>query len=184
MDKQKPQRERLIRTAMQLFRQRGYASTGLRQILKESGAPKGSLYYYFPEGKESLGAAAVKMAGELMLGMLSELAAKNKSAPGFVKAYCRQMAIWMEESNFKDGSPVATTVLETVPDSATISEFGNAAIDSWIKVIASVFERDGMTPKQSTNKAQVLVSAVEGSLILARLKLSKQPILNVARWFA
>lgn len=94
------------------------------------------------------------------------------------------MATWMEESNFKDGSPVATTVLETVPDSSIISEFGNAAIDSWVKVIASVFERDGMTSKQSTNKAQALVSAVEGSLILARLKLSKQPILNVARWFA
>ena len=52
-------KDNLIRTAMRLFRRQGYASTGLQQIVAESGAPKGSLYHYFPAGKEALGEAAV-----------------------------------------------------------------------------------------------------------------------------
>jgi len=67
-------KENLVRTAMRLFRKQGYASTGLQQILADSGAPKGSLYHYFPGGKESLGEAAVAMAGRLIGEMLTDLA--------------------------------------------------------------------------------------------------------------
>ena len=59
-------KENLVRTTMRLFRRQGYASTGLQQVLAESGAPKGSLYHYFPNGKESLGEAAVDLAGGLV----------------------------------------------------------------------------------------------------------------------
>ena len=49
----------------------GYASTGLQQILTESGAPKGLLYYCFPKGKEELAEAAVTLAGILIHEMLT-----------------------------------------------------------------------------------------------------------------
>ena len=51
-------KDSLVRTAMRLFRRQGYASSGLQQILAESKAPRGSLYHYFPGGKEELGEAA------------------------------------------------------------------------------------------------------------------------------
>jgi TetR/AcrR family transcriptional repressor of lmrAB and yxaGH operons len=55
---------RLLGTAADLFQRQGYHGTGLNQILAESGAPKGSLYHYFPEGKEALAAAALGRSGE------------------------------------------------------------------------------------------------------------------------
>ena len=47
-------KQNLVRTAMRLVRRQGYASTGLQQILAESGAPKGSLYHYFPSKRRLL----------------------------------------------------------------------------------------------------------------------------------
>ncbi|WP_323745845.1 TetR/AcrR family transcriptional regulator [Alloalcanivorax profundimaris] len=55
-------RDNLIYTAARLFRQQGYAATGINDILREAGAPKGSFYHYFPGGKEELGAAAIRHA--------------------------------------------------------------------------------------------------------------------------
>ncbi len=166
---------------MRLFRKQGYASTGLQEILNDSGAPKGSLYYYFPNGKESLGEAAVQLAGELIKTMLQELAQKHRTPESFIKGYCKQMALWMEESKYRSGCPLATTVLETTPQSKLVSSAGSAAIESWIDIIASVYQRADMPEKQARERAEFVVAAVEGSLILSRLRQSKKPILNVAK---
>ena len=88
-------KDNLVRTAMRLFRRQGYASTGLQQILAESGAPKGSLYHYFPSGKEALGEAAVNLAGAMILEMLTEHAAQHREPKPFLRAYARTMAAWM-----------------------------------------------------------------------------------------
>lgn len=56
-------RERLIQTTAQLLQEKGYYGTGLKDILKLSGTPSGSLYHYFPDGKEELTAAAIRSAG-------------------------------------------------------------------------------------------------------------------------
>lgn len=170
----------LVRTAMRLFREQGYASTGLQQILLESGAPKGSLYYYFPQGKEALGEAAVELAGGMICEMLTELAAKYRDPTKFLRGYCKVMAGWMEESGFSSGCPVATTLLENAPGSPSITAAGARAIDSWIKVIAEVHINAGMDARKSKRKAQIIVSAMEGALILARVRKSAKPIMDLA----
>ena len=100
-------KESLVRTAMRLFRRQGYASTGLNQILAESAAPKGSLYHYFPGGKEELAVAAVELAGSMIRELLETLARKKTTRRGFVKGYCETMAGWMEESGYRSGCPIA-----------------------------------------------------------------------------
>lgn len=173
-------KDNLIRTAMRLFRRQGYALTGLQQIVAESGAPKGSLYHYFPAGKEALGEAAVTLAGGLVREMLEGHAAKHADPAAFLRAYCRTMAGWMEESDFRSGCPVATTLLETAPASPSITAAGAQAIDGWIDVIAGVLERAGAARREARTKAQLVVAAMEGALLLARVRRSTRPILDVA----
>ncbi len=181
MTKAETHKQNLVRTAMRLFRRQGYASTGLQQILAESGAPKGSLYYYFPNGKEALGEAAVAMAGGMVREMLCGLAARHKSPKGFVRAYCKTMAGWMEESGYGSGCPIATTLLETAPESPAITDAGRSAIDGWIEVIAGVLVNGGTESRAARTQAQLIVAAMEGALILARIRQSSRPILDVAK---
>lgn len=182
MKKSKVHRDALVRTAMRLFRRQGYASTGLQQILAESGAPKGSLYYYFPGGKEELGEAAVELAGRLIAEMLEEHAAKHRSPSRFLKAYCTTMAGWMEESGYRSGCPVATTLLETVPESEAIGAACANAIDSWVEIIAGVYARDGLSTRQAREKAESIVAAMEGALILSRVRGTSKPITDLGKW--
>ena len=174
-------KENLVRTAMRLFRRQGYASTGLQQIVAESGAPRGSLYHYFPSGKEAIGEAAIGMAGGMIREMLSDLAARHRDPKAFLRAYCGVMAGWMQESGFHSGCPVATTLLETAPRSPTITAAGRRAIDEWIDVIAGVLSNAGMERREARTRAQLVVAAMEGALILSRVRRSTRPILDVAR---
>lgn len=174
-------KDNLVTAAMRLFRRQGYASTGLQQILNESGAPRGSLYHYFPDGKEALGEAAVHKASALIGEMLSGLAARHRSPRAFLRAYCKVMAGWMEESGFDSGCPIATTLLETTPASKSITAAGLRAIDGWIEVIAGVLAADGMKRREAQTRAQLIIAAMEGALILARVRRSARPILDVAK---
>jgi TetR/AcrR family transcriptional repressor of lmrAB and yxaGH operons len=174
-------KENLVRTAMRLFRRQGYASTGLQQIVAESGAPKGSLYHYFPSGKEALGEAAVRMAGGMMLEMLSGLARRHREPKAFLRAYCKVMAGWMAESGFGSGCPIATTLLETAPQSPAITAAGAHAIDAWIEVIGGVLENGGLPSRAARTRAELVIAAMEGALILSRVRRSTRPILDVAQ---
>jgi TetR/AcrR family transcriptional repressor of lmrAB and yxaGH operons len=174
-------KQHLVRTAMRLFRRQGFASTGLQQILDESGAPRGSLYHYFANGKEALGEAAVLLAGDMIRDMLAGLAERHAEPAAFARAWCKVMAGWMQESGFRSGCPIATTLLETAPASPAITAAGQRAVDGWIQVVAAVLARDGRTRKDARTRAELMVAAMEGALILARVRQSTRPILDVAK---
>ena len=174
-------KDNLVRTAMRLFRRQGFASTGLQQIVAESGAPKGSVYHYFPTGKEGLGEAAISLAGELHHATLVALAERHRSPRAFLRGYCSTLAGWMEEGGFQSGDPIATTLLEMAPQSPGITAAGQRAIDGWIEVVREVLERDGTPRREARIRAELVVSAVQGALILARVRQSTKPILQVAK---
>lgn len=177
-------KQQLVETAMRLFRRQGFASTGLQQILDESGAPRGSLYHYFPSGKEALGEAAVELAGRRMQNTLEQLATRHREPRAFLRAWCRTLAGWMQESGFRSGCPIATTMLEMAPASPAIREAGQRAFAGWMEVVASVLARDGRSPREARRQARLLVGAMEGALILARVERSTRPILDLATGLA
>ena len=91
------------------------------------------------------------------------------------------MAEWMEESGFQSGCPIATTLLETAPQSPAITAAGQRAIDGWIEVIVEVSMRDESGRREARGRAQLIVSAMEGALILSRVRGTTRPILDVAK---
>ena len=56
-------RERIIEASRALFMERGYSASGLKQISQASAAPIGSLYHFFPGGKEELAAETLRSSG-------------------------------------------------------------------------------------------------------------------------
>lgn len=165
---------------MRLFRRQGYSATGLGQVLEESGAPKGSLYHYFPGGKEDLGAAAVQAASAVVSKTLTALAATASSSSDFLAEYCRLLAGWLEQSSYRDGCPIATTLLETVPESELITKVAKEGLDDWIRIVAEVYQRDGLDADASRREAITAIAAIEGALLLARVLKSTEPFSCIA----
>jgi TetR/AcrR family transcriptional repressor of lmrAB and yxaGH operons len=174
----------IVRAAATLFRRNGYAATGINEIAEVAGAPKGSLYHYFPEGKDQIGEAAVRFAGKGVVVMLEKLEAEHKTAAAMMQAYCRLLKGWMAKSGFRDGCPISTTLLESAPQSAGIALAGREAFSAWRAVIARSLLRDGFSKPEARRLSTLAMSAIEGALILARVDGSGEPIEDVARSLA
>lgn len=173
-------REAILASAVKLFRRQGYAATGLAEILSESGAPKGSLYHYFPGGKSEIGAEAVTAAGAKVAGTLDELATRVTDPGELVAQYLTLMAGWMAQSGFRDGCPITTTLLETVPQHEAIHVAGRAAFGSWVETIARVAHDSGIAPDRAATLARFSISALEGALIQCRVSGDESPLVEAA----
>tara|TARA_R110002167_G_scaffold60368_1_gene170572 strand:- start:290 stop:859 length:570 start_codon:yes stop_codon:yes gene_type:complete len=159
----------LIWAAARLFRRQGYAGTGLADILAASGAPRGSLYHYFPGGKEEIGAAAVAAAGGLVSDTLRELVAAAASPADFIRDYTDLLTRWLAASGFRDGCPITTTLLEMAPESEPITSAGRAAFADWRGIVADLLRRHGWPDAEAMATALAIIGGLEGSLLLARV---------------
>jgi TetR/AcrR family transcriptional regulator, lmrAB and yxaGH operons repressor len=173
-------REKIIRAAAKLFRQSGYAATGINEIAALSKAPKGSLYHYFPAGKEEIAEAALRYAGALVRDTLADLAAKHERPEAMLRAYATLLAGWMRASGFADGCPVATTLLELAPASPAIAAAGAQILGEWADVFAAALVRAGAPTERAARLGSLAIAALEGALVIARVERSERAILGAA----
>ena len=173
-------RQPIIDAAVRLFRQQGYAATGLNELVDESGSPKGSMYHYFPEGKPSIAVAAVEEAGLRVVGTLEALAAKSGSAGELLRSHAALLAGWMEKSGFRDGCPMTTVLLELAPDNLEVAEAGRRAFAARHDVLAQRLRADGMSSGDAERLAMLCTNAMQGSLVQARVERNRRPIVETA----
>ena len=111
-------RRRMIVTTSKLLERQGFHGTGLNQILEESKAPKGSMYFHFPGGKNQLAAEAIAAAADHIDRALRTH--EGGSALEAIDGYLTRMAAWLESTEFSGGCPIATTALEVERDDARV----------------------------------------------------------------
>ena len=172
-------RDAIVDTAVRLFRKQGYAATGLNQIVAESGAPKGSVYHYFPAGKHAIAAEAVARAGETVVNTLEQLERDTADPAAMLRAYARLIAGWMSASDFTDGSPIATVLLETAPAIEPVRAAGSAALGAWSAVYERGLVRHGVSAPRARRLAAAAIAAIEGGLLQARVARSSTPLLEI-----
>lgn len=177
-------RERLVDTAMRLFGRRGYAAIGLNEIVEKSGAPKGSLYHYFPDGKEALAVEALAHGSALFLGTLDEALGTGRSAAEGIRRLGATLAGWMEGSKFRDGSPATAVTVEMAAISPAIRTGCQAGFAAWQARIAAALARDGVPTAGARDLALWVVTSLEGAMVLARAEASARPIRSVTRMLA
>jgi TetR/AcrR family transcriptional repressor of lmrAB and yxaGH operons len=170
-------RQAILQAAVAQFRRRGYAATGLADLIERSGAPKGSLYHYFPRGKAQIGEAAVRSAGETVRRTLEQIRAETPDAAALIREYVRRLAGWMEQSGWRDGCPITTTLLETAADEPAIRDAGREAFEGWRAVLADALMAERVGFDRASRLAAFAISALEGALVQARVERSPTPIL-------
>jgi TetR/AcrR family transcriptional repressor of lmrAB and yxaGH operons len=165
-------RQPIITAAVTLFRRQGYSATGLNDIVDESGAPKGSLYHYFPAGKSSIAVAAVEEAGRRVAETVAQLARDTPSTGELIKGHARLLAGWMRKSGFRDGCPITTVLLELAPANRAVAQAGREAYRARLSILTDKLMADGFPAERAERLAGLCVSAIQGALIQARVERS------------
>ena len=173
-------RQPIINAAVTLFRRQGFARTGLNDIVDVSGAPKGSLYHYFPEGKSSIAVAAVEEAGRRVAATLAKLAGECGTTADLLRVHARLLAGWMRGSGFRNGCPITTVLLELAPRERAVAEAGRKAYAARIAILRDRLIADGFAGSRADALAVLCTSALQGALIQARVERSGRPIETTA----
>jgi TetR/AcrR family transcriptional repressor of lmrAB and yxaGH operons len=169
-----------ITATQELLRRRGYSASGLSDIVASSGAPKGSLYFHFPGGKEELAIAAVERSGGQLRDAMATILDGSEDADEAIGHLIRSLAAGLTESQFADGCPIATVALETAAESEPMRAAARAAFDSWLEILAERMTRDGLDPALAEQRALLVLAAIEGGLMLARVRRDLAPLLAVS----
>jgi TetR/AcrR family transcriptional regulator, lmrAB and yxaGH operons repressor len=169
-------RQKMIESAVTLLALRGLEGTAFSDVLERSGAPRGSIYHHFPDGKDQLVEAAVRLAGERALGVLDGL---QGSPPKVVTAAF--FDLWrsvLVRSNIRAGCAVlAVTVATDAPD---LLDQAASIFRSWRGLIADLFVEGGLEEDAAERLAATLVAASEGAVVVSRAERSLEPFELVA----
>jgi AcrR family transcriptional regulator len=172
-----PPRERMVRSAAQLIRRKGVSGTGMREIVTEADAPRGSLQHYFPGGKEEIVSDALLWAGDVMARQLrrglSELTSRTPSAllASIVDNWRRELT----KEKFSVGCPLVAAAADTAATSDQLRQVLRRAFDGWLQPFAESLVELGTPPKRAGDLAVVVIAALEGAIILARIRRDLTP---------
>lgn len=173
-------RTRMIEATARLIRQRGYHGTSLNDILSASGAPRGSLYFHFPGGKDQLVVEVTRASvADVTERLGAALAAENDPAVAVHHVY-QSVARMLEENEFSLGCPIAPLVLDAPNDVPELIELCRSAFEQWIGLLRRAFERAGVPERRAQALALLVESSLEGLMVIARATRDRAPLQAVA----
>ncbi len=173
-------RDQIIETTCQLMEIQGYHATGLNQILAESGAPKGSLYYYFPDGKDGLVEEAIAQTSKIIVERLQAGMAAYTNPAEAIPAFLRNLAHYVQASGFQSGGPITAVALEAASTNERLNAACLAAYQAWQAVIEQKLLAAGYEPVRARRLASVVIALIEGAIILSRSERNVAPLLDAA----
>jgi TetR/AcrR family transcriptional regulator, lmrAB and yxaGH operons repressor len=179
----KDTRDHMIETTASLVHRRGFYGTSLNEILQESGAPRGSLYYHFPGGKEELVLEAARQGVAMVTKLLKEVLTDSPDPAGGVRAFVEAAAHMLRDSGYVFGCPVAPIVLDS-PESSALAEVCQEAFEEWERVLVKGLSSAGIERGRAESLATMIVCGLEGGLILARARRDIAPLDAVAEELA
>ncbi len=108
----KSTKEKILETGAQIVRRKGFNNTGLNEILKESGVPKGSFYFYFPS-KEQFGLELIDVYTSFMEGeMVKVMSDKSESGLQRLKNFFDFTKNMFSQEEYIGGCPLGNLALE------------------------------------------------------------------------
>ncbi|HJQ46640.1 MAG TPA: TetR/AcrR family transcriptional regulator [Amycolatopsis sp.] len=172
-------RQRMLTSAADLFHTQGYHATGLNQLLRAGGAPKGSLYFHFPGGKEQLAAEALAISATRLHNLLRGVLDTASDPASAVRAVIEALAHELEASDFQRGCPIATVAVDAATGSETIRAACAEGYSSWQAAIEEYLVAQGFSAAESARLSTLALTSIEGALMLAKLNRDLAPLHTV-----
>ncbi|MBF6182777.1 TetR/AcrR family transcriptional regulator [Nocardia otitidiscaviarum] len=167
---------RLLAATGSLMESRGYFGTGLNQILEASGAPRGSLYFHFPGGKDQIVAESLEQAGAEIAGIIET--AEGVDARAYLERLVELLGDRLESSDWTKGCPVAGVALDAASSNDAVRQACSAVYQRWEEGLRRRLAEYGHPEPERL--ATAALALLEGGLILARAHRDRQSLRRIA----
>ncbi|MER7079268.1 transcriptional regulator, TetR family [Saccharopolyspora kobensis] len=177
-------RTRIVRATALFLQRQGYEGTSIKRIGAEAGVTPGSVYHFFPGGKEQLAAEALRYGAEEFTELLRSGLDSTPDPADAVAACALLLADSLRESEWTDGCPVAAAALETIGASPEIQRASDESLQHWQSLLANKLTSGGIAEEPARALACTIISTMEGAELLCRVSASDQPLRTAAQHLA
>ena len=169
-------RERIVDTTTELFRRHGYSGTGLKQIVADANAPFGSIYHFFPGGKEQLGAEVIRRSGRMYMEIVMATLADAPDPVSAMTYGFEVAATVLRETEWIDPCPVAAVAAEVASSNEPLRLATAEVFASWIEAGAAWLATYGIAPERARDLAVVFTELLEAGFLLSRAMRTTEPL--------
>jgi AcrR family transcriptional regulator len=169
-------RERIVDSSAELFRRQGYTGTGLKQIVADASAPFGSLYHFFPGGKEQLGEEVIRWSGDMYLELFMTVAAGAPDTATAVADFFAGAAETLRETDYADACPIATVALEVASTNEPLRRATADVFEKWFRAATAYFAQAGIPTARARELTIEMLCAMEGAFVFCRAMRSTEAL--------
>jgi AcrR family transcriptional regulator len=169
-------KDRIMDSSAELFRRQGFAGTGMKQIAAVADAPFGSLYHFFPGGKEQLGEEVIRWSGALYVQLFASIALQAPDVLTAVGDFFGGAAETLRETDYADACPIATVALEVASTNEPLRRATAEVFDSWIAAATEYFAAARIPRDTARGLAFSMLSLLEGAFVFSRAMRSTEPL--------
>jgi TetR/AcrR family transcriptional regulator, lmrAB and yxaGH operons repressor len=168
----------MLVAAAEVMRERGAAGVTIDEVLARSGAPRGSVYYHFPEGRNQILAEALVWAGDAITDGID--AAAGRGALPLVRGFSAFWERTLRDSDFGAGCPVVAAAIGCASDEAGLAGIASTIFGRWRDALSRAFVADGFDAVEAESLAVTCIASLEGAVVLCRSIRSADPLRQVA----
>jgi AcrR family transcriptional regulator len=161
-------RDRLLTATNESFRRRGYNGTSLKHVTAAARAPTGSLYHFFPGGKDELAAEVVATSGAAYRELFETIADAAAGPADAVTDFFEGAALVLEQTDFIDPCPIGTVAREVASTNEPLRIATERVFRSWIDAAITRLTAAGIDAEEAGRLATTIIAALEGGFVLAR----------------
>lgn len=169
-------KDRILDTTAALFLRYGYTGTGLKQIVTNANAPFGSLYHFFPGGKQQLGDEVIRRSGQMYLELVKAVLDASPDPVQGVSDVFSGAAEVLRQTDYIDACPIATVALEVASSNESLRQATADVFDSWVAGMVEWLVEGGVPAADAESLAMVIIELLEGAFILSRAKRTTQAL--------
>jgi AcrR family transcriptional regulator len=169
-------RERIVNSSAELLRRHGYAATGIKRIAAESGATFGSIYHFFPGGKEELADQVLRTGGAFFGALYESFSEAGPNLRTAVRDFFAGAGDTLRETGYQDACPIATVAGEVASSSEPLRVACAEVFEGWLGLLARDLRAEGATPAAARSASLAILAALEGAFLLCRTLRSTEPM--------
>jgi AcrR family transcriptional regulator len=159
---------RIIASTIELFHRYGYTGTGLKQVVEKANAPFGSIYHFFPGGKQELGEEVLRQSGAMYMEIVEAVVRDAPNIVTGIKNAFIGAAEVLRQTEFVDACPIATVALEVASSNEALRLVTADVFESWITRATKWLTDAGIPKRKARSLAIVVIELLEGGFLLAR----------------